>query len=114
MDFASFLSLPQGLSALNSNLGKQRKSAKKHDIEHKRGDKHTLGSNENELTVLHFFGNMNQRLDGELAHFCVEKNIKFIQNPEGCLERLPQCKKQAHRGVTSFTPTVIQKKNSSQ
>ena len=62
-----------------------------------------LRGDEDELSMFHFFGYINQSFEGKLSSYRIEENIKLVHHTERCLKALPNGEEQGKSSETPFT-----------
>jgi hypothetical protein len=66
-----------------------------------------LWRDEYKLSMLQRLGDVNEGFDNQLARFRIHKDIKFVQNTKGSLQRFAQCDQKCHGGIAALATTVV-------
>ena len=64
-----------------------------------------LRGDEDELSVFHFFGDLDQGVEGKLSSYRIEKNIELVHHTERCFKAFPNGEEQGKSGKAPLTTT---------
>jgi len=70
-----------------------------------RNIRQVLRGNENELSMFHFFGYVDQSVEGKLSSHRIKENIKLVHDTERSFKALPNGEEQGKSSEAPFTTT---------
>ena len=64
-----------------------------------------LRGDEDELSMFHSFGYIDQSFEGKLTSYRIEKNVELVHHTERCFKAFPNGEEQGKSGEAPFTTT---------